>query len=106
MQEKPTKEEAAKIQRQFRILSALALFMLALGTLVMHYVEDLTFIDSFYFSVVSLTTVGYGDITPTTSFGKIFVSLYLLVGIGIIAAFASNFLKNAVAHRISKKDKE
>ena len=105
MQEKPTKAEAIKIRRSFQILTAAAVFMLTLGTVVMHFVEKLTWVDSLYFSVVSLTTVGYGDLTPTTDGGKLFVSFYLLTGIGIIAAFASTLLRNAVARRVIKKEK-
>ncbi|RYZ69158.1 MAG: ion transporter [Proteobacteria bacterium] len=40
---------------------------------------------SMYWSVVTLTTVGYGDITPATAFGKIMASLIMLMGYGIIA---------------------
>ena len=36
--------------------------------------------------VVSLPTVGYGDLTPTTDFGKVFTICYLCVGVGFIAS--------------------
>jgi voltage-gated potassium channel Kch len=95
--------EARQIQRNFRLLAATALMMIAVGTLVMRFVEKLSWVDAFYFSVVSLTTVGYGDITPTTNAAKLFVAFYLLMGIGIIAAFASTLVKNAVAKRVIKQ---
>lgn len=103
MTEGMTVEEAHTIRNNFRLLALAALAIVASGTLVMHYIEKLTWVNAFYFSVVSLTTVGYGDIVPTTDFGKIFVSLYLLAGIGIIAAFASNLIRNAVARRVIHK---
>ncbi len=40
---------------------------------------------SLYWSVVTLTTVGYGDITPVTPLGKIIASLVMLMGYGILA---------------------
>ena len=43
--------------------------------------EDLRLLDSFYFSVVTLATVGYGDFTPQTDAGKLFTAVYVLVGI-------------------------
>lgn len=98
-----TLEDARKTRRNFRLLAAAAVAMIGLGTVVMHYVEKLSWINSVYFSVVSLTTVGYGDIVPTTDTGKIFVCFYLLAGIGIIAAFASNLLKGAMARRVIHK---
>jgi voltage-gated potassium channel len=38
-----------------------------------------------WWSVITLTTVGYGDVYPVTVGGRVFTSLVLLVGIGIIA---------------------
>lgn len=93
-------EEAKKIRKQFRVLALIALLTLAVGTLAMMILEDLSIIDGFYFSIVALTTVGFGDITPVTSAGKLFVSFYLLVGIAIVAAFINNVLRSAVARKV------
>ena len=40
---------------------------------------------SIYWAVVTLTTVGYGDVVPYTTFGKIIASLIMILGYGIIA---------------------
>lgn len=47
------------------------------GAIVYHYVEGWDMIDSLYFSVITLTTIGYGDFAPQTSTGKIFTIFYL-----------------------------
>lgn len=102
-----TVAEAKAIRRQFRLIILTSLVTLAIGTSAMMYLEKLSLIDALYFSVVSLTTVGYGDITPHTTPGKLFVMGYLLVGIGIIAALVNTVLRNAVARRVitrSEKD--
>jgi voltage-gated potassium channel len=96
-------ETARRIRRNFRLLALATLGAVTTGAVFMHFQEKLSWVDSIYFSVVSLTTVGYGDIVPKTDIGKIFVCFYLLVGIGIIAAFASNLIKNAVAKRVIKQ---
>lgn len=100
-------EQAHKIRRNFKLLALATIGVVAIGAIFMHFQEKLSWVNSVYFSVVSLTTVGYGDIVPKTDPGKIFVCFYLLAGIGIIAAFASNLIKNAVAKRVIKRsDKE
>jgi len=37
--------------------------------------------------VVTLTTVGYGDFSPQTTFGKIFTTFYIFAGVGILTAY-------------------
>lgn len=60
---------------------------MAAGTLVYHWLEDWTWVDSFYFSVITLTTIGYGDLHPITDFGKLFTVVYIVVGLGLILGF-------------------
>ena len=43
--------------------------------------------DAFYFTVITLTTVGYGDLSPTIALTKWFTMLYVFVGLGIIGGF-------------------
>ena len=51
------------------ILGLIVLTILT-GTLFYHAVEGWRFLDALYFSVATLTTVGYGDFTPQTDAGK------------------------------------
>ncbi len=46
-------------------------------------------LDVFYFSATMLTTVGYGDLAPSTAAGKPFTVFYIFAGIGIIVGFAT-----------------
>ena len=57
------------------------------GVLFYTRVEKWTVLNAFYFCIVTLATVGYGDITPTTDAGKIFTMLYIVVGLAIIGGF-------------------
>ncbi|MCK2157248.1 MULTISPECIES: potassium channel family protein [Exiguobacterium] len=66
-------------------------FLLAVGMFFYHSVEQLSYLDALYFSVMTLTTVGYGDIHPVTPIGKIFTMGYVLLGIGVISALIVNF---------------
>ena len=80
--------------REFKALFATVGIILLSGTLFYHLKEGWSWLDSLYFSVVTLTTVGYGDLTVQTVAGKIFTMIYLFVGIGVLLAFI-----NAVAQK-------
>ena len=76
-----------------RIISGLSLFVLAIGTVVYRILEDWSWVDSFYFSAVALTTVGFGDLTPTTDASKIFTVFYIFSGISLIGVLLNEFMK-------------
>jgi voltage-gated potassium channel len=57
-----------------------------IATVFYRTVEGWSWIDAVYFSVVTIATVGYGDITPQTAIGKIFTIGYIFSGIGIFVA--------------------
>lgn len=60
------------------------------GTLFYWRFEDWTIIQALYFSVVTLTTVGFGDFSPTTAGTQIFTIIYILTGLGILVALLSS----------------
>jgi voltage-gated potassium channel len=60
--------------------------VLLIGVLVYHWLEGWSYLDALYFCVVSLATVGYGDLTPTTPSARLFTIIYLINGIGILLA--------------------
>lgn len=72
---------------EYRDLLITSIVILMIGTLSYHYLEGWSVIDSLYFSVVTLTTIGYGDFSPQTDAGKIFTILYIVIGIGMILSF-------------------
>jgi len=86
--------------RNFTLIS-LVISILTTGTIVYHFIENWGWIDSLYFSVITLTTVGYGDFSPQTLIGKIFTIGYIILGLGIMVAF----IDNVANHRINKEDK-
>lgn len=86
------------IQPKSIILTILS--VIGIGAVFYRYVEGMSWLDSFYFCVITLTTVGYGDITPQTSAGKIFTIFYILIGVGIIAGSLSYLLRSTVVKRM------
>lgn len=63
--------------------------VILIGASVYHYVEKWNYIDSFYFTVITVTTIGYGDFAPQTDAGKIFTMFFAFAGIGLVFYFIS-----------------
>lgn len=63
-----------------------AMGTLLLGMFVYHWLEGWSYLDALYFCVISLATVGYGDLTPTTPLAKLFTIIYVINGIVILLA--------------------
>jgi voltage-gated potassium channel len=82
---------------QGRLILLWALGQIILGTIVFRWLEGWSIIDSVYFSVVTLATVGFGDLHPTGDATKIFTIIYILFGLGVIAAFISEITKHRAA---------
>lgn len=77
----------------FKVLTVSAFLLLALGTVVYHFLEDWSWVDSLYFSVVAVTTVGFGDLSPSTDGSKLFTVVYILLGITVITTYLNNRFK-------------
>jgi voltage-gated potassium channel len=84
----------------FRTLLALVISFLLSGTVFFTLVEGWSVLDSFYFSVTTLTTVGFGDPAPATAAGKIFTIVYIFVGLGVIGGFINVLAKHTFARRM------
>jgi hypothetical protein len=83
---------------QQRVLAAIGVFLVVLlcGTLALMRVEGLSLGDALYFSVVTMSTVGYGDVVPFTAAGRLVAGIMILTGVGsfmsAVAATSDHFL--------------
>ncbi|KPK13067.1 MAG: hypothetical protein AMJ56_03635 [Anaerolineae bacterium SG8_19] len=78
---------------KYRALLVWVVLLLTIGTIFFSQIEGWDILDALYFSVVTLSTVGYGDFAPETSAGKVFAVVYMLIGLGLLTAFVSMLAK-------------
>lgn len=78
---------------KYRAVFIWMFIIILLGTVFYRMAEGWSWLDSFYFSVITLSTVGYGDFSPTTAISKIFTSAYIFLGISVFVSFASMLAK-------------
>src|ERR1044072_1899408 len=95
-----------------RIVLMAVLAALALGIVVFHLLEGWSILDSLYVTAQTVTTVGFGDLTPHTALGRAFATVFMIVGVGIVLyALTSTvqsivhselFARNGHSRKISK----
>ncbi|RJX15463.1 potassium channel protein [Candidatus Bathyarchaeota archaeon] len=95
--------------RRRLLISMLTLpIILFVGVIGYSILLNLTLLDAFYFTVVTISTVGYGEIYPTTPASKIFTSVIILVGIGALAlaleTATEEILKRSVKEIVGKPE--
>ncbi|KAI4298224.1 hypothetical protein L6164_031808 [Bauhinia variegata] len=93
------KKGRMRIRMKVGLALGVVVLCITVGVFVMHYVEKLGWLDSFYLSVMSVTTVGYGDQAFKSLSGRIFAAIWLLVS---TLAVARAFLYLAEA-RVDKR---
>lgn len=90
-----------KLPYLIRILTITILFIIIFGLLI-SFIEPQTFssiFDGIWWAIITVSTVGYGDLVPETIFGKIIAILLILLGVG----FVSTFLVTLASSTISKQ---
>ncbi len=96
-------------QPKYRASILWLVVLLLAGMVFYHFVEGWSWLDALYFCVITLATVGYGDLAPTTPEAKIFTMVYLFLGISIFVSVVSMLVKERQeirAERMTKAHEE
>jgi voltage-gated potassium channel len=86
----------ALVSSEFRPVLGMVAITLSVGTIFYRIVEGWSVLDALYFSVVTLATIGFGDLSPATRIGKIFTIFYVFVGVGTLGLFLSTVARTSM----------
>ena len=89
--------------RRLRGLVVSAVVTVGVGTVFYAWAEGWSVVDALYFSVMTLTTVGFGDLTPSTTWTRLFTVVYVMTGVAFIGGFLSAVSRRA-ADRALRSD--
>lgn len=90
------------IARDLSLILLILLIVFITGVLGFHYLENLNIPDAIYFTIVTMATIGYGDIAPRTFYGKLLVVFIALFGISSFAVAITSVIQRLSTERINK----
>jgi voltage-gated potassium channel Kch len=94
-----------KEDEEFRALLFLLTTLLIGGTYFYWHVEGWSVIDSLYFSIMTMSTIGYGDLVPTTDISKLFTIIFAILSIGVFVAVVSKLVQITLQHKKKSRQK-
>lgn len=90
-------EEHKRFHRRIIYIVIVILLFLFGSASFYYYFEKWRYLDALYFSAFTMTTVGYGDITPKTDIGKVFTIFFVFTGVAIalygLSVIATHFVE-------------
>ncbi len=90
------------IEIDLKVTISLVFILLLVGTIFYMIFEKWSMIDSLYFCVVTMATVGYGDFSPHTTVGKLFTIVYIFLSIGTFVALCTQLADLLIQRRKTK----
>ncbi len=94
-----------KVKKQLMAVLVLIIVYIFVSAMLIFQMEPAlfnSFFDALYWATISITTIGYGDISPTTQMGRMITMISALVGVAVIA-LPSGIITAAYMNEISKK---
>ena len=88
-----------------KYMLVITVLCVAIGSVGIHFAEGLSAPDALWWCLVTVTTVGYGDVVPTTIAGRIIAAVLMIIGIGLIGSLTTS-LTAAFYNRTEEKHKK
>jgi voltage-gated potassium channel len=87
------------LKSRLKIFLIIFFALMVFGTVGFSLIEGKSIIDSAYFVIVTMATVGYGDVHPITTGGKIFAVILIIMGVGAFLGVIANITEIMLAKR-------
>ncbi len=79
-----------RLRRRLALIILIALVVFSAGIVGFMTIENMSFLDAFYMTVITLSTVGFGEVKPLSPEGKLFTSFLIISGVGTFAYAATS----------------
>jgi voltage-gated potassium channel len=89
-----------KNRTKLRVGVVAVIAAVALGTVVFHALEGWSILESLYVTAQTVTTVGFGDLTPRTTAGRAFATVFMMVSVGIVLYALTSAVQSIVQSEI------
>ena len=97
--------QGVREDKEFRALLVVMVTLLAGATIFYWRMEGWGIVDSIYFSVMTMSTIGYGDLVPTTALSKLFTIVFALLSIGVFVAVVGKLVAILLRQRSKARRK-
>lgn len=88
------------------IIVAPMVILVAIGTVVYSWLEGWSLLDSLYATIITMTTVGYGDLSPRTPSGRLFAIFFALAAIGLASYAVSALAAYVIEESLAKRERK
>lgn len=105
-----SKSNVEESETSFYTKSGLIVFLpvvayIVFGATMYQWLEKFSVVNSYYFVVITLSTIGYGDVVPTTDAGKIFTIFFIIFGLALFSSLIATIVARSKARRERRQEK-
>ena len=88
-----------------RLIAVIILLILLFGSGTLGYIwlEGWSWLDAFYMTTISLTTVGFSEVQPLSSSGRLFTIVLILLGVGVLTYSIGSLVEYILAARVGMR---
>ncbi len=90
-----------KGSKKIVIAGLYSLLLIMIGTIGYMLIDDYSFVNALYMTVITVSTVGFGEVQELSDTGKIFTAILILAGLGVLAYFITSISQNLFQNQLN-----